>query len=179
MSNKPKEKEIEIKLTFKNKEEVLSKLKTAKFVKKVAIHDVYYGTGENMSNSNSLTRIRDIEGEEIELTFKSKAQDNNNVWHRVELTTIISSADTMGKILSHLNLNKISEYQNIKEYYDVDGLEIVFADFTLPAKLIFMEIEGESEEEIRKILSILGDSVKEAGEEIFDVFDKARAEKNN
>ena len=127
-----------------------------------------------MKNSNQLIRIREIKGDKTELTFKGKAQDKNNVWHRKEINLKIDSVHNMEKILLNLGLKKISEYQSQKEYWKLGNLEIVFAHFTVPTELTFMEIEGPSEKEIRQVVEQLGDSVKEAGEEIFEIFDQIR-----
>lgn len=167
--------EIEIKLLFKDKQEVLSKISPApKFIKKISIYDVYYSKGNEMKNTNEFFRVREIDNKKVELTFKGKAKDNNNVWYRDEITTKISSVKEADKTLTKQGFKKVSEYKSEKEYYKSDGVEITFAKFIVPASLEFMEIEGESEEKIRDIVKGLGDSVKEAGEEIFRVFDERR-----
>jgi len=176
----PKDKEIEIKLLFRNKKAIIDKLKPhVGFKSKINIHDRYYGYDSfDMSNVNNLVRIRTINKEKSELTFKGKAKDKKNIWHRTELNTQIKSPEKMEKILFNLGLNKISEYKSEKEFWNYKKQEIVFAKFTMPARLNFMEIEGNSEKEIKKTVEFLGNDVKEAGEEIFEVFDKARKNKN-
>ena len=171
-----KNKEIEIKLSFKNKKDVLAKLgKKAEFVKKVNVHDIYYGLEDTqMKNSKNIIRVREIKNGKSELTFKSKVEDKNNIWHRIELTTEISSAQTLDKIFSHIGVKKIYEYESEKEYYNFLGMEIVFAKFTLPTLLEFMEIEGDLETDIRRVVNKLGSSVQEVGEGFFNIFDKAR-----
>lgn len=175
-----KDKEIEIKLLFKNKKAIINKLKPQIRLKtKINIHDRYYGYDSfDMRNINNLVRIRTINKEKSELTFKSKAKGRKNIWHRTELNTQIESPEIMEKILLNLGLNKISEYKSRKEIWNYKKQEIVFAKFTAPARLSFMEIEGNSEKAIKKLVNSLGNKVKEAGEEIFEVFDKARKNKN-
>ncbi len=171
-----KDKEIEIKLLFKNKKAIINKLKPhIKLKSKINIHDRYYGYDNfDMSNVNNLVRIRTINKKKSELTFKSKAKDMKNVWHRTELNTWIGSPEKMEKILLNLGLNKISEYKSEKEFWDYKKQEIVFAKFTIPARLNFMEIEGNSKKEIKKTVKLLGNNIKEVGEEIFEVFDRVR-----
>lgn len=170
------EKEIEIKLLFKSKKRVLEKLgKQTKFVKKVKTYDRYYSQeGDDMSNVNSLLRTREIFGEKTELTYKGKTRGRKNVWHREEITTEIESQDAMDKILKRIGFKKISEYKSEKEYWEYKGLEIVFANFSLPAPLKFMEIEGSSEKKIKEVVRKLEKEVSGAGEEIFEVFDRKR-----
>jgi len=145
--------EIEVKLLFKNKKEILFKLGSrVKFKKKVNIHDKYYSRGSfDMSNTHSLLRIREVKDADTELTYKGRVRDKKNIWHRVELTTKISSSKEMEKILKALGFNKISEYRSEKEYWIFDSLEIIFAKFTSPTYLEFMEIEGRTERKITEI----------------------------
>ena len=174
-----KSKEIEIKLLFKNQKKIISMFgSSVKFQKRINLHDTYYGPkNSDMSNKHSLVRIREEKNGKAELTYKGKAKDKKNIWHRIELNTNIGSPEVMKKILNKLGFEQISEYKNEKEYYNYQGLEICFAKFTLPAKLTLMEIEGENETKIRSLVVKLGDNVKEVGEEIFAVFDKARKKK--
>ena len=172
-----KNKEIEIKLLFKNKKKIVSML-GIEFQKKISLYDTYYGLkNSDMSNKHSLIRIREEKNGKAELTYKGKTRDKKNIWHRIELNTDIGSPEVMKKILNKLGFEQISEYKNEKEYYNYQGLEICFAKFTLPAKLSFMEIEDENEVKIRNLVTKLGNNVKEVGEEIFAVFDKARKKK--
>ena len=172
-----KNKEIEIKLLFKNKKKIVSML-GVESQKKISLYDTYYGLkNSDMSNKHSLIRIREEKNGKAELTYKGKTRDKKNIWHRIELNTDIGSPEVMKKILNKLGFEQISEYKNEKEYYNYQGLEICFAKFTLPAKLSFMEIEDENEVKIRNLVTKLGNNVKEVGEEIFAVFDKARKKK--
>ena len=78
----------------------------------------------------------------------------------------------MEKILLNLGLNKISEYKSEKEFWKYKKQNIVFAKFTMPAHLTFMEIEGNSDKEIKETVKLLGDNVKEVGEEIAEEYMK-------
>ena len=169
------EKEIEIKLSFKDKNLVIDKLGPgAKFIKTINVHDIYYGFNDTkMKNIHDILRLRIKEGDS-ELTYKSKVEDSANVWHRTEISTSIGSPESLNKILTNLGIKKLYEYLSQKEYWLSENCEIVFAKFELPAHLEFMEIEGESEDEIRKIVTSLGDSVEEVGEDFFKIFDDVR-----
>lgn len=169
-------KEIEIKLKFKNKTAIVKTLgSTAKFQNKKEIHDLYFGTkAKDMRNRNTLLRLRTIGRDFNELTLKGKSHGHGNIWHRVELTSQISSPLAIAKMLSFLGYQKISEYKSTREYWTYHGLKIDFIEFTKPAPLIFMEIEGPSNQAIKKTLAKLNGLVTEAGEEIFKIFDKKR-----
>ena len=78
----------------------------------------------------------------------------------------------MENILNLLGFEKLSNYRQVREFYDYLGLELSFARFTFPAKLNFLEIEGKSERQIRQVVKVLDGYVQEVGEEIFKVFDK-------
>ncbi|MHA1657499.1 MAG: CYTH domain-containing protein [Promethearchaeota archaeon] len=176
-----KNKEIEIKLQFKNKRKIISILgKKIKFQKRLRIHDEYYNRSwSDMRNTHDLVRIRSVKNGNAELTYKGKAKDKNNIWHRIELTTSIMSPGMMKKILDNIGLKKISECQSEREYWQIGNLEIVFVKFNLPVSLEIMEIEGTSEKEIRDMVKKLSKYVKKVGEEIFSVFDKERAKTRN
>lgn len=168
-------KEIEIKLIFKNKDKIIKILKPdIRFIEKIKLHDSYYGLKNDMSNKNVLFRIRRKGNNHNELTYKGRALDKKNIWHRIELTTHIESPIVIEKILEQINFKKISEYKSEKEVYGCNGLEICFTKFTLPAKLEFMEIEGKSEKKIRNLVNKIGTNAQEVGEEIFKTFDRVR-----
>jgi predicted adenylyl cyclase CyaB len=170
-----KQKEIEIKLIFKNKKEIINKLRPEiKLERKISIYDKYFGKDFlDMKNTHNLIRIRKINDDNAELTFKSKTKNQGNIWQRIELTTTIRSPEIMEKILTHLGFKKISEYKSQREYWKFQDLEIVFIKFTKPAFLEFMEIEGNPRK-IREVIKKLGNNVKEVGEEIFEIFDLKR-----
>jgi predicted adenylyl cyclase CyaB len=171
-----KQKEIEIKLIFKNKNKIINKLKPEiKLERKISIYDKYFSKDFlDMKNTHNLIRIRKINNNnDAELTFKSKTKNQGNIWQRTELTTTIQSPEIMEKILTHLGFKKISEYKSQREYWKFQDLEIIFIKFTKPAFLEFMEIEGKPKK-ILEVIKKLGNNVKEVGEEIFEIFDLKR-----
>ena len=167
-------KEIEIKLLFKNKKSIIAALQPQiKSKGYFFVRDTYFGhKNTTMENTHELFRIRETNKKNTELTLKGKAADKKNIWHRTELTIKIDSSETAREILAYLGFQKIREYESRKEHWDYDGAEITFAKFFKPARLEFMEIEGKSNKQIRALVKKLENKVQEAGEEIFKVFDK-------
>ena len=87
-------KEIEVKLTYKDKDKILERLKEigAVFREKYLLEDYYYSlTGTDMSNTNDLLRVRK-QGDKHELTLKGKCETEGNIWERIELNTVINTA---------------------------------------------------------------------------------------
>jgi len=177
--NQKNKREVEVKLLFKDKKGIISKLgQEMKFKKRANIYDRYYGQKNlDMYNIHPLIRIRNINNKETELTYKGAVKDKNNIWHREELTIKIASPKIISKILMKLGFKEISEYRSKREYWKYNGLEIIFTKFTSPSCLEFVEIEGSSEKKIKNTIQKLGNNVKEVGEEIFEIFDKKRSKK--
>jgi predicted adenylyl cyclase CyaB len=169
-------KEIEVKLTYKNRAEVVARLKEigAVFREKYPLEDYYFSlTGTDMGNTNDLLRIRK-KGDNQELTFKGKCETEGHIWERVELNTDIGDAEAVLKMFEYLKLNNLSTNKSFREYWDIEDVELVFSDITYPAEISFIEIEGPTKEKVQEVLDKLGDLVKEAGEEIFKKLDEAR-----
>lgn len=169
-------KEIEIKLTYKDKDKVLERLKEigAKFREKYLLEDYYYSiTGTNMSNTNDLLRVRK-QGDKQELTLKGKCESEGNVWERIELNTNIDDAETVLKMFEHLKLNSLSTNKSYREFWDIGDVELVFSEITYPAEVDFIELEGPSKERVEEVLKMFDGLVEEAGEEIFKKLDEAR-----
>jgi len=170
------DKEIEVKLKYKNKKDLIKKLKElgAKKKENILLEDTYFGApGANMSNKNSITRVR-IKNSESELTYKGQCKDKNNVWERTEITAKIENSEQMKLILQNLGLEKISENKSIREVWILDKCEIVFIDFVKPDKISILEIEGPTEKKVHEIIKKLGTLVDKIGEEAFRKFDEAR-----
>jgi len=169
-------KEIEIKLTYKDRGKIVEKLKEigAVFREKYVLEDYYFSlTGTDMSNTNDLLRIRK-KGSKNELTFKGKCESEGNIWKRVELNTDIGDAEVVLEMFKYLKLNNLSTNKSSREFWDMNDVEIVFSDITYPTEISFIEIEGPTEEKVEMVLKLLDGLVKEAGEEIFKKLDEAR-----
>jgi len=170
------EKEIEIKLTYEDKEEVKSKLIEMGLVegKTVNLEDRYYSQkGNSMENTNDLVRIRKEE-DQIEFTFKGKCKDENNIWTRNETSVKIGDMDAMHNILLMLGFKIIKENASERNYWEKDNIQIIFIKYSKPTILEMMEIESNDKKKIENMLNRLKGKVKEAGEELFNVFDKKR-----
>ncbi|MHA1876051.1 MAG: class IV adenylate cyclase [Promethearchaeota archaeon] len=166
-------KEIEIKLKFNNKDEVVEAIKALGAEKKeeFSLRDRYFGLGHSdMSNTNSLVRIR-TKNNNSELTYKGDMKDNNGIWSRTELNVNISDPEIMEKILLNLTFNKIKENSSEREIWMLGDTELAFINFTIPDELKILEIEGQ-EEKINEIVEKLGNMVSKIGEEAFYKFDK-------
>lgn len=166
--------EIEIKLTYKNRKKIISYLKQLSFKleKTITIHDIYFNTVGSMSNTNALYRLRTINGDKKELTFKDGCVDSNGVWTRNEHNVVIDNVDKMAIILKSLGCILIKENLSTREVWKKDNLEFEFIDYQKPAKLNFIEIEGPSIKLINDLLGHFNNDLQRVGEEIFSVFDK-------
>lgn len=165
--------EIEVKLTYKNKAEIVSWLTKNSFRldKQKEIQDTYFSLDHSMTNQNSLYRIRYVIGQKTELTLKDNCRDSNGVWSRRELSVTINNPKTMEDILYSLGCVLIKENFSKREIWKKGKISFEFISFNKPAILNLVEIEGPNQEVIQKIVGKLGDKVQVAGEEIFAVFD--------
>lgn len=169
--------EIEVKLKYKNKEDVVDWLNANGFVftKTKEIRDSYYSCGQkSMSNKNSLYRLRNVVGELRELTLKDSLQDIKGVWSRREINVAVDDPEKMAEILTSLNCSLIKENFSKREIWNKGETEFAFIDFSKPAELYIAEIEGPDGAEVQKLIDLLGDKVEVAGEEVFAIFDKRK-----
>lgn len=167
--------EIEIKLKYKNKKEIISYLEKNLFKldKIEKIEDKYFGTIQSMSNKNDLYRIRVLNDQRKELTLKTNFTDKNSVWTRNEYNVAIDNIEDMVIILNNLCCTLIKENVSIREIWTKKDIRLEFIEFVKPVKLKFIEIEGNNIESIDNIVSQLKNNVTRVGEEIFKVFDKS------
>lgn len=167
-----KNQEIEVKFKYRNKQDVIKLIKKDfEFVKKTCIHDKYFSPDKiDMSDSNSLIRLRTTDNHS-EITYKEKIAAKNNITHRLELCTVIQDPNTMEQIILKLGSRFIKENFSTREIWSGAGTEIVFIDYSKPAKLHFLEIEGESEKLINNVIDKISSTGDVVGEEIFKIFD--------
>jgi len=161
--------EVEVKLNYKDKNLVVSRLKSlgAQLKEKYELLDAYYSNAHHdMSNTHELLRIRKKKGK-AELTFKGKCKDQRGIWERVELTTSITNPEVMHEILTRLGFKKITENKSIREEWTLNQTKITFIHFTHPAELKLLEIESPQPREIQKITEQLQELTSPAGEETF------------
>ncbi len=167
-------KEIEINLTYNNKNKIISLLKPGvEFLRKTSFLDKYYSQGgSKMKQVETFVRIRVIKGEICELTYKGKPTNDHNIKKREELTTKIEDPNVIEKILINSGFKKLSEYESDREYWKINNSELVFINFKKPASLNYLEIEGSSKEKISKIIKKIDKHVKKVGDKIFKKFDE-------
>jgi predicted adenylyl cyclase CyaB len=165
--------EIEVKLKYNDRKEIVSKIKElgASFKELCTLKDEYYSLSHaDMSNAHELLRIR-VKGEHSEITFKSKCEDKNHIWKRIELTSSIDNPEAVTQMLGYLGFKKISENSSKREIWCMPDVEFAFIDFTLPDSISVLEIES-SENKINNILKYLGGAVTRIGEDKFKSFDE-------
>jgi predicted adenylyl cyclase CyaB len=174
-------KEIEVKLKYKNKDEIIKIMhqQGASKISDIHITDEYFGApGSTMSNTNSLTRVR-IKNSESVLTFKEDCKNKENIWERVELSVKIDNPENMKIILNRIGLEKISENESSREIWQFNGCELTFINYTKPNKISMIEIEGPSHDAVNCAISKLGSLVEKIGEEAFAKFEKNKKKKDN
>jgi predicted adenylyl cyclase CyaB len=167
--------EIEVKITYENKEKIVTWLKDNDFIfsKIKEIRDSYFGKDEDtMSTIKSLYRLRNVVGGFQELTLKDGLEDMNGVWTRREINVGITDPEAMRIILESLGCKLIKENFSKREIWIRDNIEFAFIDFTKPAELHIAEIEGLDNASVQKCIDDLGKLVSVAGDNVFAVFDK-------
>lgn len=166
--------EIEVKLKYKNKKEIINWLKQNgfKLSGKKEIRDSYYGLSNELSNKNSFYRLRNITGVLTELTLKDSFMDKGGIWLRREINIKIDDFEKMATVLISLGCNLIKEHSSKREIWKKDKVEFMFVDFYRPAKLSLIEIEGPNKETVQELVELLDNKVEIVGEEFFSVFDK-------
>lgn len=169
-------KEIEVKLKYKNRKSVINRLKTlgAEKIEDISLIDRYYGLGHSdMSNKNNIVRIR-TKNNDSELTFKGNTKNMNNVWERTELTVAIDDPEVMEQILLLSGFNKIKINKSEREIWRIGQVHIEFIDFIIPEKLQLIEIEAKDTRTVDSVVEKLGKLVSRVGEESFNKFDAKR-----
>lgn len=167
--------EIEVKLKYKNKEEIVSWLKQNgfKLTENKEIRDTYFGLGDSsMADIDCFYRIRNVVGKFTELTLKDTFQDKKGIINRREINVSIDDPEKMIMILTSLKCCLIKENFSEREIWRKGEVEFEFINFSRPAKLNLIEIEGPDNETIEILVKDLGDKVEIVGGEVFSVFDK-------
>lgn len=167
--------EIEVKLTYKNREAIITWLKENNFklVKNKEIKDSYFRLGnESMTDINSFYRIREIVGVFTELTLKDNFQEKNGIKTRREINVMIDDPENMKLIFTSLGCNLFKEHHSKREIWENGEVSFEFIDYHKPAELSLIEIEGPNSGAIQILIDSLGEKVKVADEDLFSVFDK-------
>jgi predicted adenylyl cyclase CyaB len=170
--------EIEVKLQYKNKEKLIKILQNNGF-KLTALNkivDLYFGQGHvSMESSKKLCRLRNINDKFFELTLKDRSVDNKNILTRRELSIPLDSVKDIQIILTSLGCRLIKKHIAHKEIWSKGKTHFEFIRVVSPLKLVYAEIEANSEQQINYWLEKLTDFIRPVGEDIFAKFDKKRA----
>lgn len=143
--------EYEVKILNINKKEVLKKLEELQAifkwesVQKRYVYDFY------PKIAGKWIRLR-TNGKISTLTIKNKTSDKIDGMQEIEIE--VSDFDKTHLILKELGYSPRSFQENKRIQYNLNGLEIDID--TWPLIPDYMEIEGKSEEEVMKVVELLG-----------------------
>ncbi len=172
--NTEKMKEIEIKLKCNNEKLFRQKIRelNAKFIDHYEIVDDYYAKpGETIKTAEKFLRIRTKSGKS-ELTFKSGRDIKGKASERTEINVSIENPENMRAILSELGFKLIRKNRTIREYFLIDGAELVIVKIVEPVNLEFVEIEGKTKDYVEKVSKLFGKVLEPVGSDYFAVLDK-------
>ena len=143
--------EIEVRLLDIDKEDLISKLEknNAKFIGNW--HQIRYVYDFNPKQDNKWIRLR-TNGITTTLTIK-EVKDKSALGTK-ELEIEVSSIEDADKILEQLGYRKRSVQENKRIRYILNDVEIDID--TWPYLDTYVEFEGNSEEQIKEVLEILG-----------------------
>jgi len=166
--------EIEIKLAYENKEDLISKLKElgASPKKNEEIIDTYFSKdSKTLKDAKEFIRIRE-KGGKAELTFKGEIESEGDIWKRVELNSDVSNPEAIEQMFSAMKFNKIRKNRTLREYWQAGNIEAVIVQIVEPVEIDFAEIEGPSEEAVDDFVKNLGDCVSPIRQDHFKELDK-------
>jgi adenylate cyclase class 2 len=148
--------EIEYEATFLNidKDEIRQKLKKVGAVllqpeylqKRIPFH-----LPKEKRSENKFVRVRD-EGDKITLSLK--IIDGNKIENQKELCLEVNSFDETVKFLKLIGCEPKSYQENKRELWKLDNVEITINEWPFLEPLI--EVEGKSEEEVKKVSEKIG-----------------------
>ncbi|MBR9679051.1 MAG: class IV adenylate cyclase [Nanoarchaeota archaeon] len=168
--------EVEVKLKYENKDELVSKLKflKAKRLEEFFLHDIYFSLSySDVKNNHDILRIR-TKGSSCELTFKSSSKNIDEVWERTEISVDLSDEKLMRDILTNLGFSVVSENKSNREVWKIGDVELVFIDFIFPVEFKILEIESDDLKKVESMISNFDCLVSRIGEDDFKMFDDAR-----
>ena len=148
--------EIEYEATFENinKDEMREKLKKAgatlvrpEFLQK---RIPFYLPGEKVTDKN-FVRVRD-EGDKITMSYKSF--DGDKIENQKELCIEVSDFDKAVEFLELIGCKKKSFQESKRELWKLDNVDIMMDEW--PFLEPFVEVEGKSEEDVRKVSEKIG-----------------------
>jgi len=102
-------------------------------------------------------RVRD-EGDKITLSLK--IIDGDKIEDQKEICLVVNDFDETVKLLESIGCEKKSYQETKRELWELDGVEITIDEW--PFLEPFVEVEGHSEEEVKKVSEKIGFNYSEA-----------------
>lgn len=148
--------EIEYEATFVevDKEEIKERLKKvgAKLVKPEFFQKrVVFNLPKGHENGNAWLRVRD---EQDKITMSYKEINGDNIEDQKEINLVINSFKEGEEILEAVGCQKKAYQETKREIWQLDNVEICIDEW--PFLEPFVEIEGKSEKEVKKVSKKLG-----------------------
>lgn len=148
--------QIEYEATFPNinKNELRDRLKKlgAKIVKPEFLQKRYtFNLPKGHERQNTWVRVRD-EGDRITMTVKTVGEDT--IENQKEITIDVNDFNETVEFLSIVGCQKKSYQETKREIWELDNVEIMIDEW--PFLEPFVEVEGQSEEEVKKLSEKLG-----------------------
>ncbi len=143
--------EFEERVLEVNIEEIIQKLESLNAVKVGEWHQKRYVYDFNPKRENEWIRLRDT-GDEITLTYKNV--ENNTIDGTKELEIAVPDFEKTNEMLKILGYTPKAFQENKRIRYLIDGVEVDIDSW--PLIPTYMEIEGRSIEDVKKVENILG-----------------------
>lgn len=97
-------------------------------------------------------RVRD---EQDKVTFSLKiAKNNKKIEDQKEIELIVSNFEDACELLAVIGCEKKSYQENLREKWEIDGVEVTIDEW--PYLEPFIEVEGRSEEAVQRVAEKLG-----------------------
>lgn len=146
-------KEIEAKFLRLDHRQIREKLELCGASQKVEMRlmkrALYDYPDKRLQNQNwGRIRVRD-EGDKITLSYKTGGEGE----YSTETEIVVSSFKEMRKLLEEIGLMEYSYQESKRETWDLNGVEVVLDEW--PHLSPYIEIEGKTEAEIKKVAEML------------------------
>jgi len=145
--------EIEVKFLNVDFEEVRETLRTLGATRVYAMRDMRRSIVETpaMEAKNAFVRVRD-EGDTVTLTYKQVDEDSLSGVKEIEVE--VSDFEATIALLDQCGLPQKSFQESRRETWHFNGVEVVMDEW--PWLNPYIEIEGDSEEDVKKVAEQLG-----------------------
>lgn len=152
--------EIEVKILEINEKEIREKLqkKGAKKIFEGEIHAKSFDyPDKRLKNSGIFLRVRKI-GDKVELCCKEKIE-SDSFKKRKETDIEVGNFEDVITIFTKLGLQQTLKYKKHRESYKLNNTRFEIDNF--PGMPTYLEIEAETEEDIKKAVKMLGYTMKQ------------------